>query len=160
VSWLRLAFSFLGNWQQYAVYLGIGAALLLTGYIKGCTDERVNSVAFKAKVEALGEEAKKVAKAQEAKDKLKKEQADRENRLSSARIATLSRQLRESRSAKRYVPPAAPGSASPDRATFDRGKLEQAIRQLDDGVSRIIEEGDRARIDLDTAKKWAQHGND
>jgi hypothetical protein len=156
VTWLRLAFSFLTNWQGYAVYLAIGAALLLTGYIKGCTDERVKSVAFQAKVEALGEEAKKRVKEQEAKDKLKKEQADRENQVSSKRIADLSRQLRESRSAKRYVPPAAPGSASPDRATFDRAELESAIRRLDAEVSGIAAQGDQAVTDLNTARKWAK----
>jgi hypothetical protein len=153
---LSLGLNLLGNWQKYAALLGLGVLLLLTGYIKGCTDERVKSVAFQAKVEALGEEAKKRVKEQEAKDKLKKEQADRENQVSSKRIADLSRQLRESRSAKRYVPPAAPGSASPDRATFDRAILERAIQQLDGEVSGIVAEGDQAVTDLNTARKWAK----
>jgi hypothetical protein len=153
---LSLGLNLLGNWQKYAALLGLGVLLLLTGYIKGCTDERVKSVAFQAKVEALGEEAKKRVKEQEAKDKLKKEQADRENQVSSKRIADLSRQLRESRSAKRYVPPAAPGSASPDRATFDRAELDGAIRRLDAGVQGLIDEGDTAVTDLNTARKWAK----
>jgi hypothetical protein len=156
VTWLRLAFSFLTNWQGYAVYLAIGAALLLTGYIKGCTDERVKSVAFQAKVEALGEEAKKRAKEQEKADKLKKEQADRENQVSSKRIADLSRQLRESRAARSYVPPAAPGSASPDRATVSRSELEREIQRLDGGIQALIDEGDKAVTDLNTARKWAK----
>ena len=35
-------------------------------------------------------------------------------------------------------------------------ELERALQLLDDEVSRIIGEGDKARIDLDTGRAWVQ----
>lgn len=154
MSWLSLAFGFLSGWQKYLMIAG--AVILLCGvsYIKGCSDERVHFVEFKAKTAALGEAAAKKAKETELADKKRKEVTDRENSINRKRIADLSKRLRDSRS--NYLPPAPSGSPSPERACFGRGELEQAIRRLDDGVSQIIGEGDQARVDLDSAKKWAQ----
>lgn len=146
----------LGNWQKYLIIAAAIAALCAMSYIKGCSDEKIKSEAFRAKVELLGEQAKQKAKEQEAKDKLKKEQADSENKVSSDRIATLSRQLRDERSRTRYLPAPAPGSASPDRISFDRAELERAIQFLDGEVSGLFAEGDKAIVDLNTARRWAK----
>jgi len=134
-----------------------GAAVLFgtvqTNRLKAVKSEYAT---FKADVKRLGDEAEKRAKEQIAKDRQAKERADAQNkRLRSANDA-LAASLRESRSRSGFVPAAAPGARSPERATFDRPLLERAIQQLDAGVSGLIAEGDQARIALDTAKEWAK----
>lgn len=154
MSWLSLAFGFLSGWQKYLMIAG--AVILLCGvsYIKGCSDERVHFVEFKAKTEALGEAAAKKAKETELADKKRKEVADRESQVNRKRIADLSKRLRDSRS--HYLPPAPSGSPSPERACFGRPELESAIGRLDERISGIVAEGDKAIVDLDSAKRWAQ----
>lgn len=112
--------------------------------------------AFKANVKAVGEEAERKAKARELADKQNKEKADAENKTLRADNAALSRKLRDARARGGFVPAATPGARRPDIAPFDRAELERAIQRLDDGVSGIVEKGDQARIDLDSAKRWAK----
>jgi hypothetical protein len=144
-------------WKPLAVACVILATLTYATVIKHDRDAiRAEYAVFVATVKVQGEAAKKSAQIQEAADKKRKDTADAENvRLRTANAA-LARSLRESRSSAGYLPKPAPGSASPDRITFDREALESAIRRLDDGLSAIAESGDQAITDLDTAKRWAQ----
>lgn len=140
--------------------LGAALAVGAAGIAWHCWTVTQEYATFKDGVAKAGKEAKAKADKKEADDKLAKEKADAQNKTDRARIADLAKRLRDERASRSFLPPASPLATSPSRAAFDRGKLEQAIRQLDEGVSRIIEAGDNTRIELDIAKKWAQHGND
>jgi len=91
-------------------------------------------------------------------DKLRKEISDAENKITTDNLCAYIERLRRERSSKSFVPAPASGSASSDRACFDRGELEQAIRAFDSAVSGIVDKGSAATIDLNTAKLWAQGG--
>ena len=148
---------------QLLIYsaLAAGAVILVMGIALKVQGSRLEAVrneyeAFKAQVRANGELAEKAAKAKEAADKATKEKIDNETSQLRTTAANLARQLRDSRSASGYLPPASATSASPDAITFDRAKLERAIQQLDEGVSGLIARGDQAVIDLNLSLKWAQ----
>lgn len=139
------------------VILGLGVALRVqTARLDGV---RAEYAGFVASVDAQGKAAEKVAKAKELEGKQAKERADRENaktKRSLADIYAAYRGLRDSRSGSGIVPAAAPGAASPDRACFDRAGLDSAVSAFDRGVTSLIERGDQAITDLNTAKAWAQ----
>jgi hypothetical protein len=142
------------------VILGLGIALALSLVALKVQTARLQSVTadfevFQNRVAALGKAAEERTKEKESRDKKLKESVDRENKRLRDSNTTLARQLRESRSGRSFVPPAPTGSASPNVATFDRAELESAIQRLDERVSGIIEKGDQAVIDLDSAKRWA-----
>ena len=142
----------LGNWQLI-VY---GAVILaVVGFVWNCERVKTNHQELIASMKVAAEENDKRVKIAIAQAKKDKEKADNENKVSRSRIASLSSQLRDARSGS-YLPPAAPGSASPERSCFDRTSLDSAIRRLDSGVQGIIDKGDAAITDLDTAKRWAQ----
>ena len=111
---------------------------------------------FVAQTKALGEIAEKKAKEKEAIDIKRKQEADRENVTNRARIADLSKRLRDERSRSGILPPAPSGSPSSQTAAFDRTLLERALQQLDESISGLIGEGDQAITDLNTAKTWAK----
>lgn len=132
----------------------VGTAILIAiaGYLYHCESvKEAQAVAI-----VLAEQAKERAEKQAASDRAAKEKADEDLKASRADAASLARRLRNARAASSYLPPASPGSASPSRAAFDRAELERAIQRLDAGVSGLIEEGDQARVGLDSAKRWAQ----
>ena len=140
--------------------LAAGAVILVMGIALKVQGSRLEAVrneyeAFKAQVRANGEAAERAAKAKEASDKAIKEKIDNETSQLRTTAANLARQLRDSRSASGYLPPASATSASPDAITFDRAKLERTIQQLDDGVSQIVARGDQAVVDLNLSLKWA-----
>ena len=148
---------------QLMIYgaLAAGAVILVMGIALKVQGSRLEAVrneyeAFKAQVRANGEAAERAAKAKEASDKAIKEKIDNETSQLRTTAANLARQLRDSRSASGYLPPASATSASPDAITFDRAKLERTIQQLDEGVSGLIARGDQAVIDLNLSLKWAQ----
>jgi len=144
-------------WKPIGLILVILATVAYVNVLRSERDAiRAEYAGFKAQVQAQGEAAEKVAKAKESADKKRKEQADAENTRLRTANAALNRSLRESRSASSFVPAAPSGSASPDRACFDRAELERAIQSLDERVSQLIGKGDQAITDLDTAKGWAK----
>lgn len=118
--------------------------------------EKAEFATFKGGVEALGLAAKDAADKKKAADRKRKEDADAENKRLAANLAIALKRLRDERAGSGFVPPAAAGSASPDRATFERAELERAIRSLDSGVQGLVDEGSAATLSLDTAKRWAR----
>ena len=114
---------------------------------------------FVAEVKVIGEAAKKAAKEKEAEDKAKKEKADAENRKSKSDLAGLYaayRSLRDQRTSSSLLPSAAPGAGASETITFDRTGLDNALSGFDKGVTGLLEKGDQAIVDLNTAKSWAQ----
>lgn len=137
-----------------ALVIGLGTAV----YIQTSRLDTVKTeyAQFKAETKVIGEQAKIAADRIDKTNKQNKETADASNQKLRTANATLTSQLHNNRAISSYVPPAPAGSSSPDTASFDRTELERAIQQLDAEIQGIIEEGDQARIDLDTAKDWAK----
>ena len=113
---------------------------------------------FRIKVEAAGEVAKAKAEAQAVADKQRKEASDEENRKARAADRATIKRLRDARASTSgsIVPSAPTDSSRPGSACFDRALLSRAIRDLDQGVQGLVDEGTAATIDLNSAKKWAQ----
>ena len=129
------------------------------GYERGRLEVQVKFDAFTATIKAQGEAAKKAAKLQEDEDKKAKEKADAENAKSRKTLADLAaayRSLRDQRAKSGYLPAPEAGSKRPERAAINRAEFNRAMEYLDERGQGIAEEGDRYRIDLDTAKEWAK----
>lgn len=143
----------LANWQLIAIGL-----LVLSGYLyyKHCESVKAEYVLVIAEAKRLGAEQEKKTQEIISRNIREKEKADSENSRLRKSNAALSRSLRESRSRGQFLPPAPSGAKRPERACIDRAEFERALQRLDERVSGLIEEGDKARIDLDTAKDWAQ----
>ena len=154
----------LANWRLVLLAVLIGAIGVQTWRLdrsqKAYASLQAEFEQFKGAVAALGEAAKKKAAEQESADKTKKEQADAENaktRRDLAGIYAAYRSLRDSRGSGGSLLPAAPsGSTSPATAAFDRTGLDRALSEFDRGVTGLLEQGDQAIADLDSAKFWAQ----
>ena len=143
----------LANWQIILVGL---SAVTLFAYFKHCEYVKTDRDTIIASLKVAAAENERRIKVIVAQAKKDKERADNENKVNRGRITSLSNQLRDARSARSYLPPAAPGSTSPATIAFDRAALDAAIRRLDTGVQGLIDEGDAAIADLDTARRWAQ----
>lgn len=107
-----------------------------------------------AAMEAAGRAQEAATKAKQAQDIKLKQESDNEAKHRYADLAVRYKRLQLDRSS--FVPAASPGAGSPDRACFDRARLERAINQFATGVQGIAEAGDKALIDLDVARSWAK----
>ena len=143
--------------QYLVIAVVIGMLVLdITVQTKRLEATKAEYAAFVAAVKAKGEEQERKTKSEIAKHKSAQEKANAENQTSRARIAALSRQLRDARAGGRFVPAAPAGAASPASVTYDRANLEREIQRLDAGVSGLFAEGDQAVADRNTALKWAR----
>lgn len=145
------------------LWLAVGAAVLVAGLtvaVKVQTSRldavRQEYATFKAEVKVLGEAAQKAADAQTATDKSKKERADAYNKRIVADLNNAIQRMRDERAGSDFLPPASPSAGSPEIASFNRAELERTIRNFDKGVQGLVDEGSKAVIDLNTAKKWAE----
>lgn len=155
----------LGHWRAVAALVIV---LALAGCIETLRLERDHAYSkeaaakaelatFKAEVKVLGEKAKADALAAEAADKDRKEKADAEHETTIAALNARVASLRNARSGRSILPPTASCPERPAAACLDRAILERALRTLDQDVQGLVDEGSRAVIDLNTAKRWAQH---
>lgn len=139
------------------VILGLGVALKVqSARLESCQAEYAT---FKAEVKLFGEAAIKAAREREAADKANKEKADVQNAKSRRDldgIYAAYRSLRDQRAASSRLPEAATFAPSADRTCFDSKALAASIRGYETGILTVVEQGDAARLDLDTAKAWAQ----
>ena len=153
------------NWLSPALWTGIAFAIVMawggiqTLRLDAChtKNEAIKATfdAFRATVAAEGKKAQEMAAQKEKADKLSKETADAENaKAVVARDAVINR-LRSERSSSSYAPATAPASQHPERACFVRTDFDRALSNFVEGTGQLIEECDRTRIDLDTAKHWA-----
>jgi len=133
---------------------GVSAlAWLQTQRLDACKQE---SATFRAEVKAKGEAAIAEAKRIDAENKAKQEKINRENKTLRVDNRRINDELLNIRASRGYLPGPAASSRSPDRIAFDRAELESAIQRLDAGVSGIVAAGDADRIDLNSARRWAQ----
>lgn len=151
---------------QIGAYAAIGAAVVIAGLgiaLKVQTSRleavKAEYAGFVAQVNAVGEAAEKAAKLKEAEDRKRKEDADAQLTRSRRELAALGdayRSLRDARSRSGFLSPAAPGAADPGRACLDRAELERTLERIDAVGAGIAQEGDQARIGLDSVKAWAR----
>jgi hypothetical protein len=116
--------------------------------------EKAEYAAFRADVKRVGDEQEKRTKETIARNQKAKESADVQNKRLLAANDALTRSLHNARAGSGYLPAPAPGAG--DTACFSRPELERALRQLDEGISGLIGEGDQARITIDTFRDWAK----
>ena len=116
---------------------------------------RAEFALFEAQVKANGEAAERAKVAKEAADKAEKVKNDQTYSKLSASNAALARQLRDNRAAGGILPRATATTDSPSGLCFDRPLLESALQRLDDGVSRLVGEGDQATLRLKLSHDWA-----
>lgn len=133
---------------------GGGAAWTVQGWRLDAVQTQFDS--FVQQTRTLGESARQIAAKTAADDKLRKEQADAENGRTLDRLRADVKRLRDARTGGGFLPAAAPGSLRPDLACFERTKFVAAIQRFDAGLSGLVEGGDEATVNLDTAKIWAQ----
>lgn len=155
----------LAHWRALGA---LAIVLVLAGYIetlrlevrhyeKKYDDEHRAFVTFKAETKALGEKAKADALAKEAADKKRKDDADAENATALATLADSVGKLRNERdrARSRILSATATSPGSPDVLTFDRPVVERAYGELIAGLRGLADEGSKATVDLDSAKRWA-----
>jgi flagellar motility protein MotE (MotC chaperone) len=144
-------------------YIALGAAAIIavvsayayiqTTRLEACKQE---FALFKGQVEAIGKQAEIDAKRIESENIKRKEKADAQIKKLRTDNANLAKRLRDERASQNYLPAPAPGSPSPEVATFDREKLERAIQRLDEQLSGLIERGDEGLKTIEELKEWAQ----
>jgi len=122
--------------------------------------------AFKAQVAVLGEQAAKDAKTAEISNLASKKRADDENIRAKRDLAGLYdayRSLRDQHAGSGILPAAAAGAADPDRTCFSRAALAEGLDRSDailqEGAVGILQRGDQAIVDLETARGWARELN-
>mgnify|MGYP001565850436 CR=1 FL=1 len=115
--------------------------------------------AFVTKVKAVGDAQNAATKLKDAENKtrMEKANADRAKKTRDLdRIYAEYQRLRDTRAGGGNVSSAPTFAPSVDRTIFDSQELVGAIRVLETGVLGIIQQGDQAIADLNTAKDWAK----
>lgn len=156
---------FLTDWRVIgtAVLVLAVAAYIVTlrlerdHYRNEFVEERAAFLEFKDETMALAEKARKAAAATEAADKNRKEAADAENAAALDTLAGSIKRLRDERDRARrgLLSTAAAGAGDPDTVCFDRPLVERAYGELVTRLRDLADEGSKAVMDLDTAKRWA-----
>lgn len=137
----------------FGLVSGGGAAWTVQGWRLDAVQSKFDG--FVSTTKAIGEAAQIASDKVKAEDKRKQEKSNHEKTTTITNLLADNKRLRGNRSSSRFLPASTPSSVSPDRACFDRVKLEQSIRELDIGLQEITEKCDITRVTLDSAKKWA-----
>lgn len=127
-------------------------------YIQGLRLDKAvaNHETFVAQTKAAGEVAQIKVDVITDKQIELKEVADVDYKTINARLMSDIKRLSGNRSRRSYTPAAPADTGRPDLACFDRTELEQAFRFLDDGISKLAQEGDQNTLRLSVGMKWAQ----
>lgn len=148
-----------------AVILALGIALKVqSGRLETRTNELAAEKAafagFKAETARLGREAETAKREAEQKAAKDKEATDARAKTLAAERDAARRQLRDRSGGAGggLLPKAGPIAAGADQTaiTFDRSRLDQALRDFDSGAQRLVGEGAEAVDDIDLAREWAQ----
>ena len=148
------------------VYAALAAGIAILGLTIALKVQTARLDAEKAEHKAFVEHTRAIGVAQEARakriaeqDKTRKEKADAENTITRARLDDALRKLRDNRPGGSFVPPAPAGAGRPDLACYDRAEFVGAVGKFVEGLRGLADEGSKAAVDLNTAKKWAQEKN-
>lgn len=142
------------GWIKAIVALAVITAV--GGYMWRCEYVKEERAAFIGRLEEQAEAQRLRIIDRIKNDKLKKAVTDAKNDKTTAALLLANKRLRDLRASSSFLPAPSPTARSPQEATVLRAEFERAIQQLDGEVSRIVEEGDKARIDLDSAKEWVK----
>jgi hypothetical protein len=112
---------------------------------------------FQADVKAAGKAAEDAAVKKAAEDKKQKEKTDAENKRTTDSLNHELVRMRANNATRSLVPAATATASRPDLACFDRAELDGALRAFTGGTLEISGECAKATVDLDSAKRWAQH---
>ncbi len=155
------------------IYAAVGVAFLALGGALAIERSRLaaskaETIAVQAKFDAFVAEAKALGEAQNAKTALidatnakAKETADAANAKTKRDLAAVYAayaKLRDNPSVNSSggdVSSPATFTSSADTTCFDSAALVESIRSLETGIRGILQQGDQAIADLDTAKQWA-----
>jgi hypothetical protein len=147
----------LANWRLVLELVVVGLLVVYGATMRTQRDiARAEYSDFRRDIAIAAQAAAEEALKKTIADEKRKEEADERNLRLRSDLAVLSKRLRDARASSNFVPPAASCPERPNSAAFDRTLLERALQQLDSEIQGLIDEGDAARIDLDTAKRWAK----
>jgi len=152
----------------------LGVALFISGYSYGHHAAAVAGKAdlkdlqhgydqFVANTKAQGEAAQKASDERTAKDKLDKEKADESYKTDLDRLTADNDRLRNqaSRPVSSFLSAPQANSLRPDLTCYDRAEfdatLQQYVRQSRIGTTELLAEGDKATLDLNSSRQWAQN---
>lgn len=111
---------------------------------------------FVAQTKAAGDAQNKQTDATIKANQILKEQSDADyKKQHTADINTILRLRHDADSRGSFVPPSTATSNRPDLACFDRASLERALGAFIGDIRGLSDEGTKATIDLNLAKKWA-----
>lgn len=130
-------------------------AVAVGAYVLHCEHVKKDRAGIIATLEAQAESQKKENERIARENNAKREKADAETKKLRAANLSLAKRVRDNANAS-ILPPASGGTASPERIAFDRGELDRALSAFAAGAAELAIEGDQARLDLDTARRWAQ----
>lgn len=144
--------------------------LLLIGSLMGGSaiyfykTEEINKIKlehskFVLDVEQKGLIAQKIAESKIDLYKKSKERADENYKYTISDLNKHIKRLRESRSSSRFLPATTNATGNLNEACFNRENLERSLQRFDDGVTKLITEGDEAIIKLKIASDWIESIN-
>jgi hypothetical protein len=145
-------------WYYRALALAaLALALFGYGYLEGFLHEEHKAAEFAAQVKAEGDAQNARTNAAILKGKQDKERSDAEHKVAVAGFVDRIARLRHMADAGGGFVPAAPaGSSRPDLICIDRAEYIRADGEFTAEARGLADEGSKATIDLDAAKKWAQ----
>ena len=112
--------------------------------------------AFVDTAKAAGDIAQKQADARAEHDKQLKATSDANYQTAIDNLNADIARLRNARAGRNIVPPSPTNSRRPDLACFDRAELEQAVRNFDSGIQRLVDQGSANTIRLNAAAEWGR----
>ena len=139
-------------------YAALAAGVVILGLSVALKVQSARLVAANERLDAIklaGQIAQAAADKQAKEDKERKAKSDAQNNRAIAALRLDNDRLRKSANSS-SLPAADPATGSPDRIAFDRGQLDQAIRDFTGRTAEIVAEGAEAIVNLDSAKQWAQ----
>lgn len=114
---------------------------------------------FKGGVAAIGAEAARRTALTDATNHRNKERTDEENRKRAAALTAATARLRHERddARSRVLSEAGRTPGCPDgQVCLDRAEFGRAYGELLRGVRAVVDEGDKVRVDLESARDWAR----
>lgn len=137
-----------------ALLLAMVILLPFVGYVKGCSDEKSRFDDWKRLQASLAKTQEEMSKRIITENRTAKEKADAENAAARAALDKLRHE--RPRTIVRFLPATTANAGGPARSCADTAELERALQRLDAGVQGLIDEGDAAEVDLNSARRWAQ----
>lgn len=120
------------------------------GYLSGKKEVQLEFDQFKSAVTLAGQKAK-----QDALDKEKENDSKLRSAYSQRDVALGKLQVASTAPRSGFVPGDPAGAAGGDKVCYNRTALDGALRALDQGVSGLVNQGDRAVIDaLTLLRAW------